>query len=213
MLGKKRTYVQVLNETLHDLMANDSRIVLIGQGVTSPWYVGGTCDGLLERFGPTRVIDTPISENAVTGAAVGMALSGLRPILMFPRMDFMLYAMDPIINQAAKWNYIFGGKPGGVPLVIWTIINRGGCQGAQHSQNFAWLFDRIYGLKVVHPLTPFDLTETWEEMIEWPNPVVYIDNREYYNKEFTDILDCLLENPMDCPAPCSEVLEEAYYGN
>ena len=83
---------------------------LIGQGVNSPWYVGNTAKDLLNRFGSNRVIDTPVSENAMTGAAVGAALSGMRPVVVHPRMDFMLYAFDPIINQAANWLYMNGGE-------------------------------------------------------------------------------------------------------
>ena len=93
----------------------------------------GTAQGLLERFGPERVIDTPVSENAMTGAAVGAAIAGMKPIVVRPRTDFMLYAIDPIINEAANWHYMNGAKP----RCRWLsggIINRGGEQGAQHSQ-------------------------------------------------------------------------------
>lgn len=82
-------------------MASDESVFLIGQGVKSPWYVGNTAQGLLERFGVERVIDTPVSENAMTGAAVGAAISGMKPVVVHPRIDFMLYAFDPIINEAA----------------------------------------------------------------------------------------------------------------
>lgn len=211
-MSTTKTYVQTLNATIHSLMDADPRIILIGQGVTSPWYVGGTCDGLLDRFGPTRVIDTPISENAVTGAAVGMALTGLRPILVFPRMDFMLYAMDPIINQAAKWSYIFGGKSTGVPLVIWTIINRGGCQGAQHSQDFGWIFDGIPGIDVHFPSRVGEVEKMWADMIKSDSPSVYIDDRDLYTQ--TDhLVSRPSNNEQSCPAPCSEPLEEVYYDN
>ena len=97
----------------------------------SPWYVGTTTVGLLDEFGPDRVIDTPVSENSITGTAVGAALAGMRPILMHPRMDFMYYAMDQIANHAANYSYMFGGQTK-VPLTIWGIVNRGGEQAAQH---------------------------------------------------------------------------------
>ena len=136
-------------------MSSDESVFLLGQGLKSPWYVGNTAKGLLEKFGPERIIDTPVSENAVTGAAVGAALVGMRPIVLHPRMDFMLYAMDPIVNEAANWHYMFGGNSS-VPVVIWGIVNRGGEQAAQHSQAIHALFAHIPGLKVVMPSTPYD---------------------------------------------------------
>ena len=119
------SYVQAINEALHQMIDADINVILIGQGVTSPWYVGNTTVGLLDQFGPKRIIDTPVSENGVTGVAVGAALAGIRPVLAHPRMDFMYYAMDQIVNHAANWHYMFGGQVG-VPLTIWAIINRGG---------------------------------------------------------------------------------------
>ena len=118
-------YSLAINEALHQMMGTHNDIILLGQGLKSPWYVGNTCRGLIEAFGEDRVIDTPVSENAMTGMAVGASISGNRSIVVHPRMDFMLYAFDPIINQAANWNYMSGGSVI-VPLVIWGIINRGG---------------------------------------------------------------------------------------
>jgi pyruvate/2-oxoglutarate/acetoin dehydrogenase E1 component len=123
------TYSLAINEAIHQMMEVDPRVMLIGQGVKSPWYVGNTTRGLLEKFGELRVLDTPVSENAVTGAAVGAAVVGMRPIVVHPRVDFMMYALDPLLNQAANWHYMFGGKSS-VPLVVWAIVNRGGEQGA-----------------------------------------------------------------------------------
>ena len=95
---RKLSYSLAINEALHQIMTKDPSVFLIGQGVKSPWYVGNTARGLLERFGEKRIIDTPVSENAMTGAAVGAAIVGMKPIVVHPRMDFMMYAMDPIIN-------------------------------------------------------------------------------------------------------------------
>ena len=177
--SRKLQYSLAINEALHQMMVEDESVFLIGQGVKSPWYVGNTAKGLLERFGPERVIDTPVSENAVTGSAVGAALVGMRPVVVHPRMDFMLYAFDPIINEAANWNYMFGGKLP-VPLVIWGIINRGGEQAAQHSQALHALFAHIPGLKVVMPSTPYDAKGLMIAAIKDDNPVVYIDDRWLY---------------------------------
>lgn len=164
------------------MMARDRRVFLIGQGVKSPWYVGNTARGLLERFGAGRVIDTPVSENAVTGAAVGAAIAGMRPVVVHPRMDFMMYALDPIANEAANWRYMSGGRIG-APIVIWGIINRGGEQAAQHSQALHATYAHFPGLKVVMPSTPRDAKGLMISAIEDPDPVVFIDDRWLYSEE------------------------------
>lgn len=180
--NRKFQYSLAINEALHQMMAVDPSVFLIGQGVKSPWYVGNTVHGLLERFGERRVIDTPVSENAITGAAVGAAIVGMRPVVVHPRMDFMLYAFDPIINQAANWYYMNGGKAS-VPVVIWGIINRGGEQAAQHSQALHAMFAHVPGLKVVMPATAYDAKGLMIAAIRDPNPVIFIDDRWLYRNE------------------------------
>jgi len=180
--NRKLQFSLAINEALYQMMAHDKSVILIGQGVKSPWYVGNTCQGLLEKFGPERVIDTPVSENAVTGSAVGAAIAGMRPVVVHPRMDFMMYAMDPIINEAANWHYMCGGRSS-VPVVIWGIVNRGGEQAAQHSQAFQALFAHIPGLKVVMPSTPYDAKGLMIAAIRDENPVIYIDDRWLYGYE------------------------------
>jgi pyruvate dehydrogenase E1 component beta subunit len=179
---RELTYSLAINEAFHQMMSSDESVFLIGQGVKSPWYVGNTAQGLLERFGPERVIDTPVSENAMTGAAVGAAIAGMKPIVVHPRTDFMLYAIDPIINEAANWHYMNGGKAS-IPVVIWGIINRGGEQGAQHSQALQAMFAHVPGLKVVMPSTPYDAKGLMIEAIRDPNPVIFIDDRWLYDHE------------------------------
>jgi len=176
------TYSLAINEALHQAMEADPTVFLIGQGVKSPWYVGNTAQGLLDRFGPARVIDTPVSENAVTGAAVGAAVAGMRPIVVHPRMDFMFYAFDPIVNEAANWHYMSGGCSS-VPVVFWGIINRGGEQAAQHSQALHGMFAHVPGLKVVMPATPYDAKGLMLAAIRDPNPVVFVDDRWLYGQE------------------------------
>ena len=171
-----------INEALHQMMESDPSVFLIGQGVKSPWYVGNTAQGLLERFGEDRVIDTPVSENGITGAAVGAAIAGMKSVVVHPRMDFMFFAMDPIINQAANWHYMNGGKAS-VPVVFWGIINRGGEQAAQHSQAIHGLFANIPGLKVVMPATAYDAKGLMIAAIQDPNPVVFVDERLLYRVE------------------------------
>ena len=182
MRGRKLSYSLAINEALHQMMDSDPSVFLIGQGVKSPWYVGNTATGLLKKFGSGRVIDTPVSENAITGTAVGAALVGMRPVVVHPRVDFMMYAMDPVINEAANWHYMFGGKSS-VPVVIWGIINRGGEQAAQHSQSLHALFAHVPGLKVVMPSTPYDAKGLMVAAIKDDNPVVYMDDRWLYNME------------------------------
>jgi len=118
----------------------------MGQGLWSPWYVGNSMTDLDRELGVERVIDTPISELACTGDAVGASLCGIKLIILHPRMDFMLYAMDAIINQAAKWSYMFRGQEAHPYCAFRAIINRGGEQGAQHSQSLHSLFCNIPGL-------------------------------------------------------------------
>ena len=175
------TYAQAIREAHAQLLALDPRVFVIGQGLWSPWYAGSSLEGLDREFGCARVVDSPVSENAVTGLAVGAALAGLRPIVFHPRMDFMLLAMDPIVNQAANWSYLFGGKSG-VPLVIRAVINRGGEQGAQHSQALHAMFMHVPGLKVVMPATPYDAKGLLMAAIEDAGPVLYIDDRWLYGQ-------------------------------
>jgi acetoin:2,6-dichlorophenolindophenol oxidoreductase subunit beta len=173
------TYSQAIREAHAQLLALDARVFVIGQGLWSPWYAGSSLEGLDREFGCARLVDTPVSENAVTGMAVGAALAGLRPIVFHPRMDFMLLAMDPVVNQAANWSYLFGSD-NSVPLVIRAVINRGGEQGAQHSQALHAMFMHVPGLKVVMPSTPADAKGLLMAAMADPGPVLYIDDRWLY---------------------------------
>jgi len=179
---RKITYAQAINEATHQVMEKDPQVFVIGQGCTSPWYVGKTTTGLVDKFGEKRVIDTPVSEAAITGVAAGAAITGLKPVLIFPRMDFMYLAMDQIINQIANWYYMFGGKVN-VPITIRGIINRGGEQAAQHSQAIQAIFAHVPGLKVVMPSTPYDAKGLLIASIQDGNPVIYIDDKWLYELE------------------------------
>lgn len=155
---------------------------ILGQGLWSPWYVGNSMTDLDKKFGTHRVIDTPVSELACTGAGVGAALAGMKPIVVHPRMDFMLYAMDAIVNQAAKWSHMVGGQahPG---VTIRAIINRGGEQGAQHSQALHAWFAHVPGLRVVMPATVADARDLLIASVVSRDPVMYIDDRWLYDLE------------------------------
>lgn len=177
---RKLSYSLAINEALHQMMEVDNTVFIMGQGVKSPWYVGNTAQGLLERFGEERVIDTPVSENAITGASVGAAIAGMKPVMVHPRVDFMMYAMDPIINEAANWFYMNGGRAS-VSVVFWGIINRKGEQAAQHSQAIHGIFAHIPGLKIVMPATAYDAKGLMIAAIQDPNPVVFMDERLLYH--------------------------------
>jgi len=192
--SRKLRFSLAINEALIQMMEQDPSVIVIGQGVKSPWYVGNTCQGLIERFGEARVIDTPVSENAVTGVAVGASLAGMRAVVVHPRADFVFYAFDPIINQAANWHYMSGGKAS-APVVFWLIVNRGGSQAAQHSQALHALFAHIPGLYVVAPSTPSDAKGLMIAAIRNDNPVVFIDDRWLYGME-EDVPQEVFEVPL-----------------
>jgi pyruvate dehydrogenase E1 component beta subunit len=174
------TYAQAIREAHAQLLATDPRVFVVGQGLWSPWYAGTSMQDLDRDFGRERIIDSPVAENATTGAAIGAALAGMRPIVFHPRMDFMLLAVDPVINQAANWSYMFAGRVS-VPVVFRAVINRGGEQGAQHSQALQAMFMHVPGLKVVMPSTPYDAKGLLIAAVSDDNPVLYIDDRWLYD--------------------------------
>lgn len=176
------SYARAINEAFHQIMESDSRVFVLGQGVNNPWYVGTTAEGLDRRFGSTRVIDPPISENGMNGVVIGAALTGLRPIAIHPRVDFLVMGLEQLVNEAANWSYVFGGQVN-VPLVVRGIINRGGEQGAQHSQALQAMLMHVPGLKVVMPATAYDAKGLLVAAVQDDNPVVYIDDRWLYDEE------------------------------
>lgn len=175
------TYAQAIREAHAQLLRTDPRVFVIGQGLWSPWYAGTSLQDLDKEFGRDRIIDSPVCENATTGAAIGAAIAGMRPIVFHPRMDFMLLAVDPIVNQAANWSYMFAGQVN-VPVVIRATINRGGEQAAQHSQALQAMFMHVPGLKVVMPSTPYDAKGLLIAAVNDGNPVLYIDDRCLYGE-------------------------------
>lgn len=176
------SYGHALREGFAYLLKNHPECFTIGQGLWSPWYVGNSMTDLDKEFGRERVIDTPVSELATTGAAVGAALSGKRPIVIHPRVDFFLLGVDQLVNQAAKWRHMFGGQVD-VPVVVRAIINRGGEQGAQHSQALHSWFAHVPGLRVVMPSTPADARDLLIAASLGRDPVLFIDDRWLYELE------------------------------
>ena len=168
-----------LNEAVRLCMEADPRVYLIGLGAPDPTGIFGSTAGLRERFGPQRVFDMPVSENAMTGVVLGSSLVGMRPVMTHMRQEFALPAIDPIVNHAAKWHYTFGSKS--APLVLRIIIGRGWGQGPQHSQSLHAWFSHIPGLKVVMPSTPHDAKGLLISSIEDDNPVIFLEHRWLYN--------------------------------
>ena len=179
---RKATYAAAINEAFHQIMEHVPESVQIGIGVNTPWYVGQTMKGLLDRFGASRMIDTPVSENAVAGMALGAALCGLRPVLTFSRMDFMHYALDQLFNHASAMTFSLGGQ-WKIPLTIRAIINRGGEQGAQHSQALQGFFQHVPGFRVVMPSNAADAKGLLIAAVQSDSPVVYIEDRWLYSRE------------------------------
>ncbi len=179
--GRMITFAEALREALFQSMERDRSIFVIGLGATDTKGVFGTTLGLEESLGKDRVFDMPVSENAMTGVVTGAAISGMRPVLVHQRADFILMSMDQIVNSAAKWLYMFGGRTS-VPITIRSIIGRGWGQGPQHSQNFQGLLAQIPGLKIVVPTTPYDAKGLLTAAIEDNNPVIVIEHRWLFNQ-------------------------------
>jgi pyruvate/2-oxoglutarate/acetoin dehydrogenase E1 component len=172
-------YSGAINQGIADAMEADDRVVLIGIDVGAGGGIFTVTRGLHERFGPARVLDTPISEMGFVGAAVGAAMTGLRPIVEIMFMDFIGVCLDAIMNQAAKLHYMSSGALE-IPIVFRTQTGAGRAAGAQHSQSLEAMLAHIPGLKVVLPATVTDAHDLLVAAVEDPNPVVYIENRRLY---------------------------------
>lgn len=181
-MTRSLTFAKAINEALLQAMNMDDSVICYGLGVDDPKRIFGTTVGLKERFGGDRVFDMPASENAMTGVAIGASLNGIRPVMTHQRLDFFLLAMDQLVNNAAKWHYMFGGQAS-VPVTIRLIIGRGWGQGPTHSQNLQALFAHIPGLKVVMPTTARDAKGLLLSSIFDDNPVVFLEHRWLHNLE------------------------------
>jgi len=179
-MSRELKYFQALNEATDLCMANDPRVQIMGLGVPDPKGVFGSTLGLQEKYGPERVSDLPTAENGMTGVAIGAALAGMRPIVTHIRLDFAVLTLEQLVNQAAKWHYMFGGRMR-VPLVVRMIVGRGWGQGPQHSQALHAWFAHVPGLRVVMPTTPHDAKGLLISSIEDDNPVIVIEHRWLYN--------------------------------
>jgi pyruvate dehydrogenase E1 component beta subunit len=174
------TFAKAINEALKEAMIFDSNVICYGLGVPDPKGVFGTTKGLQEMFGGDRVFDMPTSENAMTGIGIGASLYGLRPVMTHQRLDFALLSMDQLVNNAAKWRFMFGGRQG-VPLTVRMILGRGWGQGPTHSQNLQAWFAHVPGLKVVMPGTAEDAKGLLLSAIFDPDPVIFLEHRWLYS--------------------------------
>ena len=182
MVKKKVSYGEAIKWGFEYILENNPKSLVLGQGLWSPWYVGNSMTDLDKQFGRDRVIDTPVSELATTGAAIGAGLCGYSVIVVHPRMDFAILAADQIVNQAAKWRHMLGNQ--GSPNVTFrTIINRGGEQGAQHSQALHSWYAHIPGLRVLMPSTVQDARDMLIAASQSDDPVMFIDDRWCYDQE------------------------------
>jgi pyruvate dehydrogenase E1 component beta subunit len=176
---RELTYAQAINEALMQNLERDERVFLVGEDIGKYGGIFQVTAGLLDKFGPSRIIDTPISESGFVGAAIGAALTGMRPVVEIMFIDFTTVAMDMIVNQMAKIHYMFGGK-GKIPLVLRTNIGAGRGAAAQHSQSFHAFFVHIPGLKVITPSTPYDAKGLMNTAIQDEDPVLFIEHKKLY---------------------------------
>jgi pyruvate/2-oxoglutarate/acetoin dehydrogenase E1 component len=170
------SYVEAVREAQDLEMQRDDSVVLFGLDVDDPKAIQGTTKGLLEKYGPERVFGTPLAEDAMTGVALGMAYAGLRPVHVHIRMDFVLLAMNQLVNMAAKSRYMYGGQLP-APMVVRSMIGKSWGQGAQHSQGLYSYFMHVPGLKVVAPTTPYDAKGALIAAIRDDDPVMYVEHR------------------------------------
>lgn len=182
MSARTLTFGKAVNEALATALAEDPKAILFGLGTDDPKGIFGTTVGLQQKFGRERVFDMPTSEAGMTGVAIGASLNGIRCIMTHQRLDFFLLTMDQLVNNAAKWHYMFGGKSS-VPITIRLILGRGWGQGPTHSQSLQSWFAHIPGLKVVMPTTPKDAKGLLLASIFDPNPVLFLEHRWLHEME------------------------------
>ena len=199
---RKISYREALNEAISQEMERDPSVFVYGLGVTDHKRIFGSTAGLVEKFGSERCFDTPLSEDAMTGFGLGAAINGLRPIHIHIRVDFMLLAMNQIINMLSNYRYMVGSKLK-VPMVIRAIVGRGWGQSSQHSKSLHSVFAHIPGLKVVLPTTPKDAKGLLISAIRDDNPVIFIEHRWLY-----DIIGEVSKKPYVIPIGKANVLRK-----
>lgn len=190
---RAKSFCDALNEAMRQEMERDSSVFVYGIGVPDHMKIFGSTSGLVEQFGPERCFDTPLCEDAMTGFALGAALNGMRPVHVHIRVDFLLLAMNQLVNMVSNYAYSTGGRLK-APLVIRAVVGRGWGQGYQHSKSLHSYFAHIPGLKVVLPTTPVDAKGLLTSAIRDDNPVIFIEHRWLYWAE-----DDVPEEPFTIP--------------
>lgn len=193
------TMAEALNEALREEMRADGAVFVIGEDIARHGGLFKVTEGLLDEFGPTRVIDSPISEAGIAGAGVGAALVGARPIVELQISDFITLTMDQVVNHAAKWRYMSGGQVS-VPFVIRGPISNGIGMAAQHSQSLEAWFVHTPGLIVVMPSTPYDAKGLLKSAIRENNPVVVLEKRLLYARK-----GAVPEHPYEIPLGVADI--------
>ena len=181
MSTRELTFAQAIREALDEELARDPDIFILGEDVAAWGGVFRTTEGLLEKYGPERIIDTPLSEEGFVGLAVGAAMTGMHPVAEIMFGDFITLVMDQLVNQAAKMRYMTGGQAR-VPLTVRATMGGGRSSGAQHSQSWHSWFAHVPGLKVVVPSTPFDAKGLLKTALRDPNPVIFFEDKVMYAK-------------------------------
>ena len=173
---------EAIREATFQAMDEDPTVFLIGVGIIDPKGVWGTISGTLEKYGPMRVVEGPLSENALTGMCIGAATQGMRPLLIHHRIDFTMLTMDQLINHAAKWRPMFGYQQT-VPMVVRGVVGRGWGNGPQHTQSHHALFSHVPGIKTVVPSNPRDAKGLLIAALQADDPVMYIEHRWLHEDE------------------------------
>lgn len=173
------SYAEAVRETLLQSMERDPSVFIMGQGVNDPTGMLDLTTGLWKKFGTARSFDTPLAETGMSGIAVGAAMSGMRPVYFHNRPDFLMLAMDQIVNHASKYCYMSAGQYP-IPLIIWAVTGKGWGSAAQHSQALHGLFMHVPGLKIVMPTTPYDAKGLLASALEDHNPVLVLDHRSIH---------------------------------
>ena len=181
-------YGEACGEATKFSMRRDEKVLVYGLGVDDPKGMYGTTKGLVEEFGENRCFDTPLSEDAMTGLGIGMAMNGFRPIHIHQRFDFLLLCMNQLINMASKVKYLSNGQST-CPFIVRAIIGRSWGQGAQHSQSFHSFLSSIPGLTVLAPVTPHDMFNSMLWATKYSNPVIMVENRMLYKNSGNVKLD------------------------
>ena len=179
---RELTYREAIREALREEMRRDERVFILGEDVADAGGVFKVTLGLLAEFGPERVLDTPLSESAIVGAAVGASLMGMRPVAEVMFADFTTVAMDALVNHAAKIHYMYGGELS-APLVVRMAYGAGPKWGSQHTQSVESWLANVPGLTIVMPATPHDAKGLLKEAIRTPNPVVFLEHKLLYGKK------------------------------